>query len=416
MGKAHVLGGTQAAGLGSDDVSLPAPPPASMRSPGQAGDDLARLRGLHVAHLIETDGPGGAERILVQMITELQAAGCHNLVVLPTGAEGWISRQLAGTGATVEYFQLDRPLSPDCARWLITLLRRHRVAIAHSHEFTMAVYGAWAAWRAGVPHVVTMHGGLYYARRLRRRLALRFAFALTPRIVAVSRVLARQLHRDLWIPASRILTVYNGIRNVPAQPSNLRADLRLGPQERLLLAVGNLYPVKGHRHAIEALALLQQDQPRAHLAIAGRGETAEALRRQARDLGVGDRVHLLGLRGDIPNLLGGADVFVLPSLSEGLPVALLEAMSAGCAIVASDVGDVRTVLDDGRAGVLVPPGDARALAVAVDGLLRTPDRARELAAWAQRRAVQEYDVARMVARYAAIYGELLAQRVRIPAA
>jgi len=153
-----------------------------------------------------------------------------------------------------------------------------------------------------------------------------------------------------------------------------------------------------------------------HLAIAGRGETAEALRRQARDLGVGDRVHLLGLRGDIPNLLGGADVFVLPSLSEGLPVALLEAMSAGCAIVASDVGDVRTVLDDGRAGVLVPPGDARALAVAVDGLLRTPDRARELAAWAQRRAVQEYDVARMVARYAAIYGELLAQRVRTPAA
>jgi glycosyltransferase involved in cell wall biosynthesis len=97
-------------------------------------------------------------------------------------------------------------------------------------------------------------------------------------------------------------------------------------------------------------------------------------------------------------------------------VALLEAMSAGCAIVASEVGDVRTVLDDGRAGVVVPPGDARALAVAVDGLLRTPGRARELAARAQRRAMQEYDGARMVARYAAIYGELLAQRGRVPTA
>ena len=359
--------------------------------------------------MIETDGPGGAERMLVHLITELEAAGCENVVVLPVGAEGWISRQLAGTAAIIEYFDLDRPVSPDCARWLVSLFRRHRVAIAHSHEFTMAVYGAWAAWRAGVPHVVTMHGGRYYAGRLRRRLALRFAFALTPRVVAVSRELAGHLRRDLGMSASRVLTVSNGIRYAPAQQSTLRAELGLEPHDRLLLAVGNLYPVKGHRYAVEALALLQT-RPLVHLAIAGRGAAEDALRTQARDLGVADRVHLLGLREDIPNLLAGADVFILPSLSEGLPLALLEAMNAACAIVASDVGDVRAVLDDGRAGVLVPPGDAGALASAVDGLLGAPERARELGASARYRAEREYDITQMVERYAAIYEELLAPR------
>src|SRR5438128_496022 len=290
--------------------------------------------------------------MLVHMITELEAAGCHNVVVLPRGGEGWISGQLAGTSATTEYFELDRPVSPDCARWLVSLFRRQRIAIAHCHEFSMAVYGAWAAWQAGVPHVVTMHGGRYYAHRLRRRLALRAAIALGGRIVAVSHELARQLRRDLWLPASQITTITNGVRYVPAARSTLREELNLASEDRLVLAVGNLYPVKGHRFAVEALALLRERHPNLYLAIAGRGETAEALRTQAEELGVARRLHLLGLREDVANVLAGADVFVLPSLSEGLPLALLEAMLSGCPVVASDVGEVRNALADGDAGVL----------------------------------------------------------------
>jgi glycosyltransferase involved in cell wall biosynthesis len=172
----------------------------------------AGLHGLRIAHLIETNGPGGAERMLVHMATELQAAGCHTVVIAPAGGEGWLPRQLAGTGVTVESFRIESRHSFAFARWLTALLRRHRIAVAHSHEFAMAVYGAWAAWRAGIPHVATMHGGRYYALRLRRRLALRAAFALTGRVVAVSRDLARQLSRDLWFPSARITTVGNGVR------------------------------------------------------------------------------------------------------------------------------------------------------------------------------------------------------------
>jgi len=390
-----------------DHMSSPAASLTSGEPRTRVGDDLARLRGLRIAHLIETNGPGGAERMLVHLASELQAAGCHNLVIVPEGGEGWLPQQLAGTGVTVETFRLDRPLSPAFARRLTSLLRHHRITLAHSHEFTMAVYGAWAAWRAGIPHVTTMHGGRYYARQLRRRVALRAAFALTGRVVAVSRDLAAHLSRDLWFPASRITTVGNGVRPSRAQQSSAREELGLGPADRLVVAVGNLYPVKGHRHAVHALGLVQRPERRVHLAIAGRGDLDEALRAQALELGVADRLHLLGLRSDVANLLAGADVFVLPSLSEGLPIAILEAMFAGCAIVASDVGDVRAALEDGRAGMLVPPGDAPALARALGDLLDAPARARDFGVRAQRRAMQEYDVTRMAARYAAIYTDLL---------
>jgi glycosyltransferase involved in cell wall biosynthesis len=316
---------------------------------------------------------------------------------------------LAGSGVAVEHFRLDRPVSPTCARWLRAVFCRHRIALAHCHEFTMAVYGAWAAWRTGVAHVITMHGSRYYANRLRRRLALRAGVTLGGRIVAVSHALARQLGRDLWLPASQITTIPNGVRRVSLAPSTLRAELKLAPADRLVLTVGNLYPVKGHRYAVEALALLKERHPELHLAVAGRGETADALRTQARELGVAHRFHLLGLRADIPNLLAAADVFVLPSLSEGLPLALLEAMFSGRPIVASDVGEIRSVLAEGEAGVLVPPGEASALAAALATLLEAPAHARELASRASRRAALEYDLARMAARYGALYNELVSR-------
>jgi glycosyltransferase involved in cell wall biosynthesis len=368
---------------------------------------LGRVAGRRIAHLIESDGPGGAERVLAQLATSLQAAGVENVAFLPAHGEGWLADQLAGSGVAIEYSRLPRPLSPGYARSLAQALRRHRIEVAHSHEFSMGVYGAWASWRAGVPHVITLHGGRYYAHRLRRRLALRAAIAASARTVAVSVPLARQVSRDLCLRPSRILTIPNGVTYVRPERVTLRDELRLGPADRLLVSVGNLYPVKGHRHLIDALALVAHRHPNLHLAIAGRGELEGALSARARELGLANRVHLLGLRGDIPAILAAADVFVLPSLSEGLPLALLEAMFAGRAIVASDVGEVRVALAEGEAGVLVEPGRPAALAAAIDGLLSDPGRARALADCAARRAVAEYGVAQMVRRWVGLYETLV---------
>jgi len=364
---------------------------------------IGEVSGRRIAHLIESDGPGGAERVVAELATALQAAGAQNVAFLPAGGEGWLARELEGSGVTVEYVRLERPFSPAFARSLDAALRRHRITVAHSHEFTMAVYGAWASRRAGVPHVITMHGGRYYAGRLRRRLALRAAVALSGQTVAVSNSLRRRMTRDLWIRPSRITTIPNGVRYTAPERTTLRDELRLGPADRLLVSVGNLYPVKGHQHLVEALALLAARYPTLHLAIAGRGETAEALAARARDHGLADRIHLLGLRSDVAAILSAADVFVLPSLSEGLPMALLEAMFSGCAIVASDVGEIAVALDHGQAGLLVEAGRPAALAAALDRMLGDPPRARDLGRRAARRAAAEYDVSRMVHRYIAIY-------------
>src|SRR5438034_6184163 len=144
------------------------------------------IRGLRVAHLIESDGPGGAERIVARLAAALQAGGGRNVVFLPADGEGWLARQLEGSGVVIDHFHLSRRVSPACVRSLAGAFVRHRITIAHSHEFSMAVYGAWASRLAGIPHVITMHGGRYYAQRLRRRLALRAAMAVSRRTVAVS--------------------------------------------------------------------------------------------------------------------------------------------------------------------------------------------------------------------------------------
>jgi glycosyltransferase involved in cell wall biosynthesis len=254
-----------------------------------------------------------------------------------------------------------------------------------------------------------MHGGRYYAAHLRRRLALRAAMAISDRTVAVSSRVADQLGRDVGVQRSRITMIPNGVRHVLPDRVTLRDELSLGPADRLLVSVGNLYPVKGHQHLIDAMALLARRYPTLHLAIGGRGDLAEALMARAREHGFSNRLHLLGLRSDVAAVLAAADIFVLPSLSEGLPLALLEAMFSGCPIVASDVGDVGVALAQGQAGVLVEPGNAAALAAALDTLLSDPRRAAELGERAARRAADQYDVSRMVQTYATLYEELLTQ-------
>jgi glycosyltransferase involved in cell wall biosynthesis len=361
---------------------------------------------LRVAQLIETDGPGGAERVVVHLARALQEGGGESVVFLPPRGEGWIEAELRGSGVTIDRFHLERPLSPACAQALAESFAKHQIDVAHSHEFSMAVYGAWGARRAGIPHVITMHGGRYYATRLRRRLALGAAVRASARTVAVSSGLASHLRRDLWLSSSRVLMIPNGVPYEPPTQVTLRDELGLGPGDRLMVAIGNLYPVKGHRHLIEAFALVAHRHPTLHCAIGGRGHLDVDLEALARKRGLAGRMHLLGLRSDVPAILAAADLFVLPSLSEGLPLALLEAMQASRPIVATDVGEVAVALGFGDAGLLVTPGSPGALAAAIDNLLNDPMRAEMLGGRAGARARAEYGVSRMADRYIGMYSHL----------
>jgi glycosyltransferase involved in cell wall biosynthesis len=239
---------------------------------------------------------------------------------------------------------------------------------------------------------------------------MRFAVATSQATFAVSASAARELSEQLAVARSEIAVIPNGVHPRALPPSTLRHELGLSAAVPIVLAVGNLYPVKGHRFLLEALARMSV---KVHLVIAGRGIAEAELLALAADLGMTDRVHLLGLRDDVPNLLAAADVFAQPSLSEGLPVAVLEAMFAGRPIVASDVGDIRLAVGDDGA-LLVPPGDPLELATAIERLLLQPRLASALGASAQARARDSYGLSAMVERYAQCYAPLIVPRYEIP--
>ncbi len=186
-----------------------------------------------------------------------------------------------------------------------------------------------------------------------------------------------------------------------------RARLGIGPDEKLVVSVADLVPIKGHVDLIQALAALGDH----HLALAGGGTRqphAAALTELCHTLGCQDRVHFLGRIDDVPTLLCEADLFVLASRppGEGCPVALLEAMAAGVACIATDVPGCREVLDSPDVGCLVPPGEPAALAEAVAKLLAAPELRATLSLAARRRVLTEFTVEREVAELSRIYAEL----------
>ncbi len=357
---------------------------------------------LRIALMLECDGPGGAEMMMLDLAKELRERGHTVLPVGLAAGTGWLGARFRDAGFEPASFELRGPVDLAAVRTLTRILREFRADVVHSHEFTMAIYGAAAARRTGARHVITMHGGLYYANAWRRRMALRWAARRSEALVGVSRDTAATLASTLGVNASLVHVVPNGIPLRTGVRDRIRRELAVGTDDLLIVSIGNLYPVKGHAVLLDALAMLG-DAPRWRLAIAGRGDEESRLRARADEAGIGDRVRLLGFREDVADILAAADIFAMPSLSEGLPLALVEAMSFGLPVVVSRVGGIPEVVTDGEDGMLVPPSDATALAAALRSLFGDVARRRRLGDAARARALRDYAIATMADRYELLY-------------
>jgi glycosyltransferase involved in cell wall biosynthesis len=357
---------------------------------------------MNIGLAIETDIPGGAETMLLELAVELRSAG-HEVTPLGfAGMEGWLTERFAQIGMERELLELKGTFGLGSTAQLAETIRARRLDVVHSHEFGFAICGALACRAAGCRHVITMHGGDYYGGRLRRRLALRAAAAGSDRIVAVSKALRSRLSAAIGMHEADIAVVHNGVAPTVGTPGRLRAELGLDRSHVVVLAVGNLFTVKGHEVLVRAVSRLG-DLPEAVVAIAGRGYLDEELRALASDLGVADRVHFLGFRKDVNDLLADADIFAMPSLNEGLPMAMIEAMLAGKAIVGSNVGGIPELIDSEEVGLLVPARDDRALAEVLARLVREPALRERLGSAAEGRASAHFTAAAMAERYLEIY-------------
>lgn len=366
----------------------------------------AAASGGTIALLLESDGPGGAEVMVLSLAVGLRERGYRPLVVLPITGCGWLAARCAERGIASTTFTHRYAVDPACLWGLARLIREQGVDLVHSHESTLSVYGAGAAALTGKPHLSTIHGQTPFLRLRRNRVALRWALRRSASRVTVSSATARWLAAELGAKTEWFDVIPNGVEERAGNRRAGRAALDLGDGELLLLAVGNLYPVKGHRVLLEALGRLAgtlRQGPGWRLAIAGEGDEREPLTARSRTLGIAERVSLLGHRSDIPDLLAAADVFVMPSLSEGTPLSLLEAMVAGKPIIATRVGGIPDVLGEGGSGVIVAPGDVDAMSDALAALLASSDERARLGQAAEERGRRFYLVDSMVERYVERY-------------
>jgi glycosyltransferase involved in cell wall biosynthesis len=366
---------------------------------------------------------GGVQEHLLELVSCLDPKQYHVLYIRRKA--NYATAKLASLdNVVVEIVPFNRVLNPFAVFAVVKLLNRHRANVVHSHTPAGGILGRIAALALrDVATVHTVHGlalqdiltnreylenkPLY---RLKTKLKLLLERALdrrTDELIALSAADASRLISGKHTNASRIAVIPNGIsdrrRSDQRNAEDIRAALEIPAATRIVLSIGNLTSQKGHAFLIDAMASMQASSVACTLLLVGEGPDRDALERRATSLGLLECVRFLGRRNDVGALLKVADIFVLSSLWEGLPISLLEAMFANSPIVATSVGGIPEVIRHGQDGLLVEPADSQALSHAIRRLLLDSDLAHRLAASASNRARTLYSSSRMASETQDVY-------------
>lgn len=361
---------------------------------------------LTIAHVLSSLHVGGGERVAL-LLAKRQLELGHRVLVASLEADrgGTLGPEFEAVGATLE--RIPKKLSGgDPKLWLALgrWLRDVGAEVVHTHNVLPQVYAAPPGRLLGARVVHTEHGrhlGNERSRRLRQITA-----AGVHRFVAVSEATAAFVREQHFVPGAKIDVILNGtdVRGF-ARDEEQRAARRAswGANDDTLVVgtVGRMATVKNHALLLRALGPLLGE--RCRLVIAGDGEEREATEALVEELGIGDHVQLLGTVGDVPAVMSGLDLFVLSSDSEGLPMVLVEAMSASLPIVSTAVGGIPKVVREGETGRLVPPGDVEALRDAIAELAGDEEARRRYGERGRQIADEAYSARRMTDEYLAAY-------------
>lgn len=377
---------------------------------------------MRVVHIIKVTRIAGAERHLLILLQGLRACGIEVrllMLVEPANPVPQMDALSAEYGIPLERFVITADYDARLIGRLRARLRQLKPHIVHTHLIHADIFGVLAARLAGVPLVIM---GRHNDDAFRRRRPLRALHAVLWHIadggIVISSALAHFVQTIEYAPSHKVRVVPYGLPSRPPLTAADRAAARArarqawgGDDEALVIGMAcRLMPQKGVTFALRALALCSRDFPHARLVIAGDGPLRQTLEDQARQLGIRERVHFLGWVEDVPRLMLGFDIFLMPSLWEGFGLVLLEAMQARLPTVASYISAIPEIVAHGETGLLVLPSDAEGLASALHILCADRALRQHMGLLAEDRLEQHFTAQRMVAQTAHIYEDWLAQR------
>jgi sugar transferase (PEP-CTERM/EpsH1 system associated) len=360
-------------------------------------------RRIHIQHVLLSLEPGGLENGVVNVINGLDAGRFHSSVTC-LKRSGPFAARIKRSDVEVHAMGLTSGNDIGLPLRLARLFRRTRPDVVHTRNAESFFYGFMAAKLAGVRALVHSEHGRVLPDSPRRMAVQRWMLRFTDASFAVSEQLRRDMVHHVGVSPQRMEVIYNGV-DVERFERFARAEARraLGAADGELVigSVGRLVAVKNYELLVRAFGRLAATGTK--LVFIGEGQERPKLEAAAASCGAAARVVLMGHRDDVASLLPGLDVFVLPSLSEGMSNTLLEAMAAGVAVVASDVGGNGEIILDKQTGLLFASGDEAGLHGHLAALVADPARRAQLAAAGKSRALGTFSMGAMVRGYEALY-------------
>ena len=383
---------------------------------------MKKIRVLHI--ITESWLLGGAQRNTLTTIQGLKRKGYN--IELACGPGGPMVDAALDSEIPVTIFDsMVREISPILdLRYLIEnykFLKRKQFDIVHTHSTKAGLLGRLAAKLAQVHIIIhTIHGIPFAAGRGRvlnsaSIIFEKFVASFTDKLIAVGNLVKQEFLNAGICQDFKIETIYSGINfdqfDISIDPIHKKMELGITPNALVVGAVGHLVECKGHKYLIEAAAKLKQSFPNLTFIIAGEGPLRHELEAQIAQIGLKPIFKLLGDRDDVPEILSIMDVYVQPSLWEGLGRAMTEAMYMKRPVIASAVNAIPELIEDGKTGILVPPKDVSALANAIEKLLENPDEQKRLGENAHRRVFPDFSADLMVDKIENLYLRLLAEKL-----
>jgi glycosyltransferase involved in cell wall biosynthesis len=367
---------------------------------------------VRVLHILPNFGYGGAERMAVQLMQYLDRERFEVGAISLYDAVGTdMEKILAQSKIPVWYLGKRLGFDPRIFSRINAVLHSFKPHVVHTHQYVLRYVSGPALWQRIPAKVHTVHNLAEREVDWLGRWVNRVAFKGGVIPVAIAEEVADSLSRVYGIrelpliPNAIPIELY---KQSPADAERWRKQAGLDPELVLFVCVARLSAQKNHALLLEAFAQGPATDPHTHLLIVGEGELELGLRKMASTLGLADKVHFYGVRNDIPEILGAADVFVLASEWEGNPLSIMEAMASGTPVISTAVGGVPGLIEDGRSGLLVPRGDVKALAHAMRYMVQNPEIRADMGEDSRKRAIEHFDVRVMARLYEDLYERVLA--------